>query len=346
MKVTDDSYIQLINRLRRIVETGQRQAYADVSRLMTETYWKVGQTIVEIIQTGDSRATYGNGVMKLVANSLSAEFGDAYSLRNLQYMRKFYLMFPDFEKVNTRVHFLSWSHYRALLRVENEDARYWYLAEADKEMWSVRTLSRNIGSQYYHRLIQSPAKQEVINEMLELTAPLQEPKEYIKNPVVAEFLQLPFNASFKESELEKAIIAHLKEFLLELGRGFAFVAEQQHIVTDTDDYFIDLVFYNYILKCFVLIDLKTTTLSYQDVGQMDMYVKMYDEMKRNPGDNPTVGLLLCAETNRDVAHYSVLNSNKQLFASKYYTYLPTAEELRNEIEKQKEIYRGLYQSSI
>jgi predicted nuclease of restriction endonuclease-like (RecB) superfamily len=203
----------------------------------------------------------------------------------------------------------------------------------------VRTLARNVGSQYYHRLLQSPKKEAVINEMLQLTEPLKdEPQDFLKDPVVAEFLQLPSNAAFTETELEKAIIRHLKEFLLEMGRGFAFMAEQYHISTDAGDFFVDLVFYNVVLKCYVLIDLKTKKLTHQDVGQMDMYVRMFDDLKRTEGDNPTIGLLLCSDTSKDIAKYSVLHDNKQLFAAKYLTYLPTEDVLRREIEQQKELF--------
>lgn len=207
-------------------------------------------------------------------------------------------------------------------------------------MWSVRTLARNIGSQYYHRLLQSPKKESVIAEMQQLTSPLQEDtRQFMKDPVVAEFLQLPSNTDFTESELEKAIIKHLRAFLLELGRGFAFMYEQYHIKTDAGDFFIDLVFYNVTLKCYVLIDLKTKKVTHQDIGQMDMYVRMFDELKRTEGDNPTIGLLLCSETSEDIARYSVLHDSKQLFASKYLTFLPSQEELQREIEKQKTIFQ-------
>lgn len=222
----------------------------------------------------------------------------------------------------------------------NDDARYWYANEAAKEMWSVRTLDRNVSSQYYFRLLQSPKKEAVIEEMKELTADFQADKlEVIKNPVVAEFLQLPTNPDFTESKLERAILKHLRSFILEMGRGFAFMFEQYHMATSGGDYFIDLVFYNVVLKCYFLIDLKTTRITHQDVGQMDMYVRMFDELKRTEGDNPTIGLLLCAETDEDIARYSVLNGNEQLFAAKYLTYLPTEEELRREIEQQKEFFR-------
>lgn len=233
---------------------------------------------------------------------------------------------------------LSWSHYRTILQEKNQDARIWYEQEAANETWSVRTLQRNISSQYYHRILMSQHKELVHNEMIEKTTPLQDKMEFIKNPIIAEFLGFPQESAFTESELEASIISNLQKFIMELGKGYAFVARQQHIHTEKEDYFIDLVFYNYLLKSFVLIDLKTTKVTHQDVGQMDMYVRMYDELKRGEGDNPTVGILICADTDEDIARYSVLHNNDQLFAAKYKTFMPTDEELRAEIESQKNIY--------
>lgn len=278
-------------------------------------------------------------LIELLSQELSAVYPKGYSPRNLRDYRQFYLNFSDLEIWHSRVPNLTWTHYRTLLSVADDDARYWYAQEASAESWSVRTLARNVGSQYYHRLLQSPKKEAVINEMLQLTAPLKDgPQGFLKDPVVAEFLQLPSNASFTETELEKSIIQHLKDFLLEMGRGFAFMAEQYHISTDAGDFFVDLVFYNVVLKCYVLIDLKTKKVTHQDVGQMDMYVRMFDDLKRTEGDNPTIGLLLCADTSKDIAKYSVLHDSKQLFAAKYLTYLPSEEVLRREIEQQKEIF--------
>lgn len=234
---------------------------------------------------------------------------------------------------------LSWTHYSIILQEISSEGRAWYEQEAAREMWSTRTLQRNVSSQYYHRLLKSQDKALVHDEMQSLTKPLQDRLEYLKNPVIAEFLGFKNNTDYTESKLEQSIIDHLIPFLMELGKGFAFVDRQKHIHTAKEDYYIDLVFYNYHLRCFVLIDLKTKKLSYQDVGQMDMYVKMYDSLVRPDGHNPTIGILLCADTDEDVAHYSVLNSNDQLFAAKYLTYMPTQEELRREIEQQKEFYR-------
>ena len=225
------------------------------------------------------------------------------------------------------------------MQVEDEKARDWYAKEAAKEAWSVRTLQRNISSQYYFRLLKSQIKEPVEEEMKKLNAPYQADKlEFIKNPIIAEFLGMEGDISFTETELEKSIITNIQKFLMELGKGYAFVARQQRIHTEKEDYYIDLVFYNYILKCFVLIDLKTSKITHQDVGQMDMYIRMFDELKRNEGDNPTIGIVLCSDTDEDIARFSVLHGNEQLFASKYKLYLPTEEELRAEIETQKAMF--------
>ena len=238
-------------------------------------------------------------------------------------------------------HNLSWMHYERLMRIDNENERDWYMREAANENWSYRTLDRNIASQYYHRLLQTPENKrgEVIDEMVHLTADYQKDKhKFLRNPVVAEFLGFAQDAAYTETNLESAIIDHLQKFILELGKGFAFVARQQRIKTDMGEYYIDLVFYNYILKCFLLIDLKTSQITYSDVGQMDMYIRMFDEKKCTEGDNPTIGLLLCSETSQDLARYSILKDSKQLYAAKYYTYLPTKEQLTKEIKRQKEIF--------
>ena len=330
---------QLVHDVKLIVEQGLRDAYRSVNTVSILTYWNVGKRIVEEEQHGESRASYGKHLIDLLSKELSLIYPKGYSPRNLRDYRQFYLCFRDLEIWHSRVPNLTWTHYRTLLSVTSDDARYWYVREASSQSWSVRTLARNVGSQYYHRLLQSPRKEVVINEMLQITEQLKnEPQDFLKDPIVAEFLQLTTNASFTETELEKAIIRHLKEFLLELGRGFAFMAEQYHISTDGGDFFVDLVFYNVVLKCYVLIDLKTKKLTHQDVGQMDMYVRMFDDLKRTEGDNPTIGLLLCSDTSKDIAKYSVLHDSKQLFAAKYLTYLPTEEVLRREIEQQKELF--------
>ena len=328
----------LVDDVKLIVERGLHEAYRSVNTVSILTYWNVGRRIVEEEQHGSSRAEYGKQVLKDLAQVLVPLYGSSYSERNLYSMRQFFLYFKDLEILNSRVQNLSWTHYRMLLRVPDENARYWYLREASQEMWSVRTLSRNIGSQYYYRLLQSPKKDKVIAEMQELTKPLQQGKDdIVKNPVVAEFLGLE-NTDYSESDLEQAIINHLQKFIMEMGRGFAYMGRQQLIRTDTQDYYIDLVFYNVVLKCYVLFDLKVGVITHQDVGQMDMYVRMYDELKRTEGDNPTIGIVLCSETSKDIARYSILKGNEQLFAAKYLPMLPTEEVLRREIEQQKEFF--------
>lgn len=278
-------------------------------------------------------------LIEVLSDELSKEFGKSFSKRNLQYFRKFYIYFPNEKIVNACVHNLTWTHFRSLLRVADENARLWYLNEASKENWSSRTLDRNIQTQYYYRLMQSPKKESVIEEMLEKNVENQKTKfELLKSPIVAEFLGFKTEDSYLENDLESAILTHIRDFLMEMGKGFAFVARQQHIVTETDDYYVDLVFYNIELRCYVLIDLKMGKITHQDVGQIDMYVRMYDELKCKEGDNPTLGILLCSETDEDIARYSVLHDNDRLFMSKYLTYLPTKEQLKNEIDKQKAVF--------
>ena len=326
--------------VKQIIEQARKQAYASINALMIQSNWLIGRRIVEEEQGGALRAEYGKALLKNIASKLVPIYGNSYSARRLQDYRQFYLYFKDIEIWHSRVPNLTWTHFRELLTVSDEVARNWYMLEASKETWSVRTLHRNISSQYYYRLLQSQAKDVVIDEMKRITAPMQGDKlEFIKNPVVAEFLGLAHGVKFSETELESAIISHLQKFIMELGKGYAFVARQQHVRTDMGDFYIDLVFYNYILKCFMLVDLKTEQISHQDVGQMDMYVRMYDELKRTEGDSPTIGLILCSRTSEDMARYSMLKDNDRLFQAKYLTFLPTKEELSNEIERQKTIFR-------
>ena len=305
---------------------------------MVDTYWLLGKRIVEEELKGKDRADYGSNLLKELSIILTKELGKGFSTNSLYYFKKFYTTFP--EKFPTLWGKLTWSHYKRLLSVSDPVARTWYLKEASEQMWSYRTLDKNIGSQYYNRLLLTQKKDLVEGEMKELTKVYeQDEMEFIKNPTVAEFIGLSPNSDYTETDLEKAIIGNLQKFLLELGKGFSFIARQKLVRTEKKDYFIDLVFYNYILKCFVLIDLKTTTISHQDVGQMDMYVRMYDEKVRGEGDNPTIGIVLCSETDNDIARYSVLHDNDRLFASKYMLYMPTKEELKREIEMQKEFFK-------
>lgn len=338
----------VIADLKLIIEQARQQAYSSINTVMIHSNWLVGRRIVEEEQGGAARAEYGKALLKKLAAELTPIYGNSYSARRLQDYRQFYLCFKDIEIWHSRVPNLTWTHYRELLSVSDEVARHWYMQEAAKEMWSVRTLHRNISSQYYYRLLQSQTKDKdvVIDEMNKITAPMQSDKlEFIKNPVVAEFLGIAPYTKFSESELESAIITHLQRFIMELGKGYAFVARQQHIRTDMGDFYVDLVFYNYILKCFMLVDLKTEQISHQDVGQMDMYIRMYDELKRTEGDNPTIGLILCSRTSEDMARYSILRDNARLFQAKYLTYLPTKEELTNEIERQKMIFSLQHQKN-
>lgn len=325
-------YQSVITDVKNIIALGQKDAYNAASRAMVLTYWNVGKRIVEQEQAGNTRAEYGKALVEALAKELTREYGNSYSKRNLQYFRKFYLYFPEEEIVNACVHNLNWTQFRSLLRVPDENARLWYMNEAANEGWSSRTLDRNISTQYYYRLLQSPKKENVIAEMKQKTEGYQKNSfELLKNPIMAEFLGFKNEDSYLESDLEAAIITHIRDFLMEMGRGFAFVARQQHIVTETEDYYIDL-------KCYVLIDLKMGKITHQDVGQIDMYVRMYDELKCKAGDNPTIGILLCSETDEDIARYSVLHDNDHLFMSKYLTCLPTKEQLKTEIERQKEIF--------
>ena len=349
-------------------------AYRAVNEVLIKRNWLLGMRIQrEVLK--DKRAEYGEQVVKNLAMELTNRYGKGFSMRNLYNFVVFFQQHPNIfysvsaksenilqaataksenilqavtakSKTNiydgikpTEAIRLSWTHYAIILQEDSKEARAWYEQEAANEMWSTRTLQRNISSQYYHRLLQSQNKELVRDEMKRLTQPLQDRLEYLKNPVVAEFLGFKNNTDYTESDLEQRIIDHLIPFLMELGKGFTLADRQKRIHTEKEDYYIDLVFYNYNLRCFVLIDLKTTKLRHQDVGQMDMYVKMYDEMMIPQGHNPTIGILLCADTDEDVAHYSVLNGNDQLFAAKYLTYMPTKEELRREIEQQKEFFR-------
>ena len=326
-----------INEIKKILKNARQKAYTAVNSAMVEAYWEIGRRIVEEEQNGKETAEYGKEILQNLSKELTEEFGKGYSYRTLREIRQFYLMFSDFEKWRTVSAKLTWSHFQKVLRVSDEKARIFYLTEAAENMWSVRTLDRNISTLYYNRIVASIDKKTVEDEMKDKTKKLQA-EEFIKNPVVLEFLDLPTNMSYTENELEKALTDDIQKFMMELGKGFAFVERQQHIRTENSDFYIDLVFYNYILKCFIIVELKTGKLTHQDIGQLDMYVRMYDDLKKQENDNPTIGLLLCTDTDSTVIKYSVLNDNKNLFASKYVNYLPSEEELINEIERQKILF--------
>ena len=330
----------LLADARQIIEATKEYAFRSVNIAMLKRNWYLGKRISEEILKGENRAEYSSETIITLSKQLTDIYGRGFGKNNLYRDLQFYRLFPEiFPTVMGKSELLTWSHYDLLFAVDNEEARNWYAHEAFVESWSVRTLRRNISSQYYFRLLQSQNKQSVKQEMQCKTAEYQKDKlEFIKNPIVAEFLGLAPNPDFNETRLETSIITHLQNFMMEIGKGFAFVARQQHIHTDMGDYYIDLVFYNYILKCFMLIDLKTAQISHQDVGQMDMYVRMYDKLKRTEGDNPTIGLILCSETSADMARYSILNENKQIFQAKYLTFLPTENELKREVERQKMLF--------
>jgi predicted nuclease of restriction endonuclease-like (RecB) superfamily len=366
---------RLVEDVKKILHQARQQAYTAVNSSMVQAYWLIGRRIVEDVQDGQERAEYGKQIISTLAMELTNEFGKGLDEREIRKIRQFYLTFPIRDAVSAELIFLSgsnpeirdslspvsdqpsrsalqkdaaskainylftrlsWTHIRHLLRVSDSKARDYYIKETAENNWSTRTLERNISSQYYQRLLASQVKEPVIAEMKEKTEAFQQNKyEFIKNPSVLEFLNLPGNLSHTESQIEKAIIDNLQHFLLELGKGYAFVERQKLIKTDARDYFIDLVFYNFILKCFVLIDLKTSRITHKDVGQMDMYVRMFDETIKNRDDNPTLGIVLCSETDHDIARYSILRGNEQIFASKYKLYLPTEEELAAEIAREK-----------
>lgn len=331
----------ILNDMREIIERTRDSAYQAVNMALIQRNWLLGYRIAEEELGGEDRAEYGAAVIKKLSRELTDLYGRGYTKSNLYQFTQFYKTFPEiFHAVSGKsAPLLSWTHFRILLQVQDEVARARYLKEGAAQVWSVRTLQRNISTQYYYRMLKTQAPEIVESEMKELTSSYQADKlEFIKNPVIAEFLGLSGDSTYTETNLEKSIISNLQRFLMELGKGYAFVARQQHIHTEKQDYFVDLVFYNYILKCFVLIDLKTEKITHQDVGQMDMYIRMYDELKRSEGDNPTIGIVLCSDTDEDIARYSILHGNEQLFATKYKLYLPTEDELRAEIETQKAMF--------
>ena len=332
----------ILTDAKNIIDFAKSYAIKSVNWSLVQRNWLLGERIALEELKGENRAEYGKKVIKNLSKQLTEIYGSGFTKTNLYNFYNFYKTYADiFHTVcgKSLIMYLDWSHFRILLQEENKDARDWYAQESVNESWSVRTLQRNISSQYYYRMLKSPKKDLVRAEMKQLTADYQTQKEeFVKDPVILEFLGFSENETLLESTLENSLISNLQKFLMELGKGYAFVGRQMHIHTEKKDYYIDLVFYNFILKCFVLIDLKTETITHQDVGQMDMYVRMFDELKRSEGDNPTLGILLCADTDADIAKYSVLKGNEQLFATKYRLCLPTEEQLRKEIESQKNQY--------
>ena len=309
----------------------RNQAYSAVNFAMVQAYWQIGRIIVEHEQNGNVRAYYGKAVLQELSSRLTKDFGKGFSVRTLQQMKKFYVTFPNTNALRSQ---LTWTHYRLLLSVENEQARQWYMDEAIASAWSSRQLERQISTLYYERLLASREQVPVRAEAAELTAPLAA-ENFIKDPYVLEFLNLKDYPSLRESDLEQALIDKLQEFLLELGRGFCFVARQKLMRYEDEDFYLDLVFYHSILKCHVLIDLKIGKLTHGDIGQMDSYIRMFDALYKNEDDNPTIGIILCSQKNEAIVKYSVLNDAQQVFASRYRFALPTAEELQREIEAER-----------
>ena len=313
----------LYQSVKQIIELARQQTYRSVNKILLQTYWQIGQIIVENEQGGGEKASYGKGTLKNLAISLTQDFGKGFDERNLNNMRAFYRSFPNWNAVRTN---LSWTHYRLLSRIDIPAKKDYYLNEAISSNWNSRQLERNINSLYFERRVSN----ESSKTQMKLSG-------FIKDPYILEFAGLAGGNIPTEKTIEDALINHLQQFLMELGKGFAFVARQQHIVTDTSDFFIDLVFYNYYLKCFVLIDLKKGKLAHEHIGQMDMYVRMYEDLKKGEDDNPTIGIILCSEKDETIVKYSVLTENKQLFASKYLLYLPAEEELKHLIETDRQL---------
>jgi len=315
----------LYAEIKHLIEEARKQVVRSVNSAMVFTYWEIGKRIVEEEQKGENRAKYGTSLLKNLAEGLTHEFGKGFNERSLQRMRQFYLLFPISSALRTE---LSWTHYRLLLHVEKEEIRNYYLTESIESGWSARQLERQINSFYYERILASQNK-DIVSHEAKKNNDIPTAGQLLKNPYVLEFLDLKENKDYLEADLETSLLNKLQDFLLELGKGFSFVARQQRITTDAGKhYYIDLVFYNYLLKCFVLIDLKTGILTPQDVGQMDLYVRLYEKQKRTDTDNPTIGIILCAETDKTVVEFSVLAENKQLFASQYQLYMPTEAELK------------------
>ncbi len=323
----DDIY----SEIRDVLLESRTRAYSAVNFAMVQAYWQIGRIIVEHEQNGNTRAEYGKAVLQELSSRLTAEFGKGFDVRNLRNMRSFYRQFPNRNALRSD---LTWTHYRLLLKVEDERAREWYMNEAAASGWSSRQLERQISTMYYERLLASRDRESVADEADALMAPFAA-EDFIKDPYVLEFLDLKDYPALRESDLEQALIDRLQEFLLELGRGFCFVARQKRMRYEDEDFYIDLVFYHSILKCHVLIDLKIGKLTHGDIGQMDSYIRMFDDLYKNEDDNPTIGIVLCSQKNEAIAKYSVLNDAKQVFASRYRLQLPTVEELQHEIEEER-----------
>lgn len=326
LEIEDSIY----KEIKSILEQARNKVYKVANSTMVEAYWNIGRVIVEK-QGGNNKAEYGTALIKNLSKKMTKEFGKGFTVANLKNMRQFYLIFQKSYALRSE---LTWTHYRLLMRVENENARNFYIEECIKSNWSTRQLERQITTLFYERLLSSKDKEKVSKEIFKLEPQIKKAEDIIKDPYILEFLGLPENTNFLEKNLEQALIDHLQKFLLELGRGFSFVARQKRITFDGRHFYIDLVFYNYLLKCFVLIDLKVGDLTHQDLGQMQMYVHYFEEEMMNEGDNPPIGIVLCADKSDSIVKYTLLKNETQVFTSKYKAYLPSEEELLSEIRKE------------
>jgi len=335
---TSPSHISFFDEVRQILAKAREKSVRSINSAMVEAYWLVGKRIVEEEQGGKVQAAYGTGLLRELSRSLGSEFGKGFSLANLKNFRKFYLTYPGGQKSYALRSQLSWTHHRTIMRLEDEKARDYYIRQCEKENWSSRALERQIQTKTYQRLLSTePQADKQSNDLGRKDGGIF---THLKDPYILEFLKLPEDPMVQERELETALINDLQKFLLELGGGFSFVARQMRVSTETTHFYIDLVFYHYVLKCFVIVDLKTEKLTHQHIGQMDMYVRMFDDLKRGKDDNPTIGLILCADKDETIVQYSVLKESEQLFASKYRLHLPSEEELVAEIDRERErIYR-------
>lgn len=337
-RVDDEFYLSIID----ILTKARNKVYRTANFAMVQAYWDIGKSIVEK-QGGEDRSIYGSNLIKNLSKQMTQDFGSGFTISNLKYMRKFYLYFPISHALRDQ---LTWTHYRLLLKVENDKARSFYMEECVRSNWSTRQLERQINTYFYERLLSSKEKESVTNEIYKTEPTPHKPEDIIKDPYVLEFLNLSQNDKFYESDLEQSLITHLQKFILELGRGFSFVARQKRISFDHDHFFIDLVFYNYILKCFVLIDLKTTKITHQDIGQMQMYVNYYTRELMNENDNKPIGIILCADKNENMVKYALPEDNAQIFTSKYKLYMPTEEEFIRELNTELHVLEcnGIYVS--
>lgn len=322
----------IFDNIKSVLEAARNNAYKAVNFQMVQAYWSIGRIIVEA-QDNNEKAGYGQALLKNLSADLTKEFGSGYTVTNLSYMRQFYLAFSNYHALRDN---LSWTHYRLLIKISKEEIREFYMDECVQNNWSTRQLERQINSFYYERLLSSQNKDTIKNEIHELEADI-DPKDIIKDPFVLEFLDVKENRDYKEADIEKGLMDNLQEFLLELGKGFSFVARQKRITAEGDHFYVDLVFYNYILKCFVLIDLKVGKLSHADIGQMDFYVRYFEKEIKSESDNPTIGIILCSERNETIVKYSILEESKQIFATKYLLYLPSEEELKKELYRERQL---------